>query len=441
MVKLTGVFNQIQRCKVLVAGDLMLDTYTIGKARRISPEAPVAVVHVQREEHRPGGAGNVILNLISLGAEVVAVGRVGPDQAGNSLRQILQDEGSQTQGIYTQPGYLTPIKNRIIAESQQVVRVDHECISPIPEQLEQTMIDSIPQLLLGVKVIAISDYGKGLLSRTLLAALIEQGRERGIPIIVDPKGIDFTKYRGANIIKPNVAEVYSAANLPAETPLDQVAKRVLQSCQSDTLMVTRSEAGISLYHQNGSSEDFPVQIREVKDVTGAGDTVLAMLTCAIANGLSIATAAQLSNVAAGIAIEHFGCARVTLPELARRLLENNVENKVFDEEHLFALQEALRGRSCAILSLSSREGFTSLIFTTIRKLAKKGERDLLIYICDPSPDEEFVNLLASHHDVDFIVLKNESLRHLAQVISPQEIFAIEQGHCKKIEAISSLLKI
>lgn len=440
MVKLTGVFNQIQPCKVMVVGDLMLDTYTIGKARRISPEAPVAVVHVQREEHRPGGAGNVILNLISLGAEVVAIGRVGQDGAGNTLLHVLAEEGTLVQGIVVQPGYPTPIKNRIIAENQQMVRVDHEVISQIPEQLEQSIIEALPELMNGVKVVAISDYGKGFLSRTLLAALIEQAKRYGIPVIADPKGVDFSKYQGTTVIKPNLSEAFAAANLPPDAPLELVASRVLQMSKANTLMVTRSEAGISLFHQDGSRDDFPVRVREVKDVTGAGDTVLAMLTCAMANGLPITTAAQLSNVAAGIAIEHLGCARVTLSELARRLLEDDVGNKVFDEEHLFALQEAMRGRKCAILSVSSSEGLTSLIFSSIRKLCKKGERDLLVYIRDSSPDEEFVNLLASLHDVDFIVLKGESLCHLSQVISPEDIYSLEKGQCERLSTLTALFE-
>lgn len=440
MVKLTGVFNQIQRCKVMVVGDLMLDTYTIGKARRISPEAPVAVVHVQREEHRPGGSGNVILNLISLGADVVAVGRIGQDNAGSTLLRILAEEGTHIQGIVVQPNYPTPIKNRIIAENQQLVRVDHELVSPIPEQLEQSVIEMLPQLMRGVKVLAISDYGKGFLSRTLLAALIEQAKLYGILVIADPKGVDFSKYQGVSVIKPNLSEAFAAANLTPESPLELVASRILQMSKAETLMVTRSEAGISLFHRDGSRHDFPVRVREVKDVTGAGDTVLAMLACAMANELSITTAVQLANVAAGIAIEHFGCARVTLSELARRLLDDDVGNKVFDEEHLFALQEAMRGRKSAVLSLSSSEGLTSLIFESIRKMSKKGERDLLIYVHDASPDAAFVNLLASLHDVDFIILKGESLRHLAQVILPEEIYLIEQGTFKPLETINSLFE-
>jgi D-beta-D-heptose 7-phosphate kinase/D-beta-D-heptose 1-phosphate adenosyltransferase len=438
MVKLTGIFNQINPTKVLVAGDLMLDTYTIGKARRISPEAPVAVLHVQREEHRPGGAGNVILNLISLGVDVVALGRVGPDHAGELLLQTLSAEGVLVEGIVTQACYQTPVKNRIIADNQQVVRVDHEQVSAIPEQLEQKVIESLPLLLDGVNVVAISDYDKGFLSRTLLTALIDLSKQRGIPVIADPKGIDFTKYQGTTVIKPNLGEAYAAANLPSNAPLEQVAARVLQMTQAETLMVTRSEAGISLFHREGSRHDFPVRVREIKDVTGAGDTVLATLTCVLANGLPMTAAAQLSNIAAGIAIEHFGCARVTLSELARRMIEDDIENKVFEEEHLFVLHEALRGRQYALLSICSSDGLTSLIFSTIRQLARKENRDLLVYVRESSPDAEFIDLLASLCEVDFIILKSESLQQLTQQITPEEIYSIEKGQCTPVISVSAL---
>lgn len=436
--KLTGVFNRISRAKVLVVGDLLLDTYTIGKARRISPEAPVAVINVQREENRAGGAGNVALNLISLGSEAVILGRVGADAAGSALKESLKAEGIDIAGVVTQTGYPTPVKNRIIADNQQIVRVDHETIAPIPEHLEHQVIQMLPKLLQGVAVVAISDYGKGFLSRALLRALIEMAQERGIIVISDPKGIDFTKYSGSTVIKPNLGEAYAAANLPSDTPIDKVADRILSIASADVLMVTRSEAGISLFHKKGLREDFPVRIREVKDVTGAGDTVLAMLACAMANGLPVGTAAQLSNVAAGIAIERFGCARVTLSELAHRLLEDDVENKVFDGEHLFALREVLKGRRVALLSVESSGGMTGAIFRSIRQLCQQGNRDLLVFVRDMQPDEEFVRLLASLREVNFILLQGESLQHLSQVATPEEIYLVEGDSCTKLDSVREI---
>lgn len=436
MVNLFGSFSKIKSQKIMVVGDLMLDSYTVGKVRRISPEAPVAVLQVQREEHRPGGAGNVALNLISMGAEVLAVGRTGADDSGEILVKALEHEGILTTGIVTQQGFQTPVKNRIIANNQQIVRVDHEQILPLHELLEQQVIESLPNLMEGVSLVAISDYGKGFVTRTLIGAVVEEAKKKGILVIADPKGVDFTKYRGAHVVKPNLSETYAAANLPPEASLELAATRVLEVSEAEVLMVTRSEAGISLFHKDGKREDFPVHIREVNDVTGAGDTVLAMLSTAMSNNLSVGEATQLSNVAAGIAIERFGCARITLSDLARQLLEDDVGNKVFDEEHLFALQEALRGRRYCLLGLSSHQELTTKFFHTIRKLARRENWDLLVYIRDVEPQEPFVEALASLHDVDYIIIKSHSLEHLCKLMTPDEVYTIEGEDLKKVEETS-----
>jgi rfaE bifunctional protein kinase chain/domain len=421
MVKLVSAFSKISPQKILLAGDLLLDTYTIGKVGRISPEAPVPVLHVKKEENRPGGSGNAALNLVSMGAEVTILGRVGSDKSGEQLIQALKNEKIDVRGIIEQRGFPTPVKNRVIANNQQIVRIDYEEITPIPLDLEKKAIAMLPELLEGVKIVAISDYGKGFLSLALLKALISHAKERGIAVIVDPKGYDFSKYRGATIIKPNLSEVFAAANLTMEAPLHLAAERVLQSVEAEILMVTRSEAGISLFHKDGIREDYPVQIREVNDVTGAGDTVLAMLTCALASGLSIGEAAQLSNIAAGIAIEHFGCARVTLSQLARRLLQDNVQNKVFDEDHLFVLQEALRFAKYAVLEVSGKQGLTSEIFKKIKEMKKVPNRDLVVHIHDAKSEDEFVSLISSLNEVDFILLERNTFNKLCATQTPELI--------------------
>jgi rfaE bifunctional protein kinase chain/domain len=410
MVKLVSAFSKISPQKILLAGDLLLDTYTIGKVGRISPE-----------ENRPGGSGNAALNLVSMGAEVTILGRVGSDKSGEQLIQALKNEKIDVRGIIEQRGFPTPVKNRVIANNQQIVRIDYEEITPIPLDLEKKAIAMLPELLEGVKIVAISDYGKGFLSLALLKALISHAKERGIAVIVDPKGYDFSKYRGATIIKPNLSEVFAAANLTMEAPLHLAAERVLQSVEAEILMVTRSEAGISLFHKDGIREDYPVQIREVNDVTGAGDTVLAMLTCALASGLSIGEAAQLSNIAAGIAIEHFGCARVTLSQLARRLLQDNVQNKVFDEDHLFVLQEALRFAKYAVLEVSGKQGLTSEIFKKIKEMKKVPNRDLVVHIHDAKSEDEFVSLISSLNEVDFILLERNTFNKLCATQTPELI--------------------
>ncbi len=440
MVKLSGIFSRLRPVRVAVIGDFMYDTYTTGKVKRISPEAPVSVLHAQREESRAGGAGNVVLNLISLGAQVVSIGRVGPDIAGKNIIQALQNEGVNTEGMIVQNLYQTPVKNRFIADSQQVLRVDFENVSPLPEGIEQEIVSQLPVLLKEIDIIAVSDYGKGFLSRTLLLEIIELAKEKGIRVIIDPKGDDFTKYQGATVLKPNLQEAYAAAKLPQEASLEQVAETVFKKVFVDMLMITRSEAGISLFTRDGKHLDFPVRSKEVKDVTGAGDTVLAMVSVALANDLDIRYSAQLANIAAGIAIERLGCAQVNLSDLATRLLEYDVDNKIFDQEHLFALQQALKEKRYCILGVYSIQGMTTPLFRTIRKLSSR-ERDikLIVYIRDSNPDEEFVSLLSSLAEVDFVVLKCESLKSLCEIIHPHEVFLMEDHKLVTLDHFKALL--
>jgi D-beta-D-heptose 7-phosphate kinase/D-beta-D-heptose 1-phosphate adenosyltransferase len=434
MVKLSGAISQLSNAKVLVVGDFLLDSYTIGKTRRISPEAPVAVLEVEREEHLPGGAGNVVLNVLSLGATVVPLGRIGLDKAGDLLVQIFKNEGIATESLVYQSGYPTPIKNRVIAENQQIVRIDHEKIQALPELLEQEIIDSLPSLLEDVKVIAISDYGKGFLSPTLLSAILKQAKKKTIPVITDPKGSDFSKYAHSTILKPNLKEAYAAADLPLDASLEEVAKRVLQSTHAEVLMITRSEKGISLFYPNGERDDFPVAVREVKDVTGAGDTVLAVLSCALASGISLSEAVQLSNIAAGIAIERVGCARISLGDLARRLLEMDVQNKVFDEDHLFALREVLRHTPFALVGLSEKTGLTTALFQALSQLSQRSQGNILLHVFDAEPDSGFIEMLASLRIVNFIILNKEGITKLCQSIYPKEIYL---GSAEGLEKVDS----
>ncbi len=440
MVKLVGMLSHFSPVRVLVIGDFMLDTYTTGKVKRISPEAPVSVLHVQKEESRPGGAGNVVLNLNSLGAKVSVLGRIGMDVAGEEISSSLAKEGVDVRGLLKEQGYKTPVKNRLIADSQQVLRVDFETLSPIPETLEQAIVEKIPTLLDSVQIVAISDYGKGFLSRSLLMSVLEMAKAKNIPVIVDPKGDDFSKYQYATVLKPNLSEAYAAAKLPQEAPLDQVATKILQSCHMEMLLITRSEFGMSLFHKKGERFDFPVRSKEVKDVTGAGDTVLAMISVALANKLDIKYAAQLANIAAGMAIERLGCARINLSEMAARLLEYDVENKVFDEEHLFALQQALKGKRFIVLGLESGYGMSTAVFSGIRKLScLDEEKKLIVYVRDNDPDEEFVSLLSSIAEIDFIVLKCESLRNLCEIMQPEHVYSMEGGRLVTLDHPFALL--
>lgn len=416
-MKLSTCLEALEEKKVLVIGDFLLDAYTFGKARRISPEAPVAVVNVSGKEYRPGGSGNVVLNLLSLGMKVAAVGRVGNDHAGDTLRNALLAEEVDLSGFVVETGYKTPIKNRIIAANQQIVRLDEEEIIPLSEQLEEEMITSLPKLLEEVAVVAISDYGKGFLTPILLSAVLQQAKKRGIPVITDPKGLDFSKYSGSTVIKPNISEAIAVAGSSSHLSLPVIAQKILEKSNAENVIITLAERGIFLF--NGErSQEFPVRVREVKDVTGAGDTVLAVLALALANGLSYDLACQLCNVAAGIAIEVVGCARVTLKQIATRLLDGDTDLKFFDKNHLYTLKKVLEGEKATLLSIDTQKDFSLSLFQQIHTHKKRHGGKLVICIQDRHPDEQFLNLLSSHHDIDFIIHSEESLPHLCSILEP-----------------------
>lgn len=421
MVGLTGLLSRLSPANIAVIGDFNLDTYTVGKVRRVSPEAPVAVLNVSSVEHRAGSAGNVVLNLLSLGATVKAIGRIGNDNAGEHLKTLFAAEGISVEGLFVQPGYQTPVKNRVVAENQQIVRVDYEECTPLSEMLEQTIIDSLPILLEKVSVIAISDYDKGFLSRTLLSAIFEYAKTYQKMVIVDPKGIDFSKYQGATLIKPNLSELYAAANMKREMSIEIAAAKVLEIVNAQALMVTRSEAGISLFYHDGRQEDYPVRIHEVKDVTGAGDTVLAMLACGVASGLSLTEVTPLCNVAASIAIECFGCARITIADLAKRLLQFDRGSKIFADDQIFALKHALEGTQPIALDLQGRKEFTSSIFQAITVLSIRPESRLIVYIGNLDLSCELVSILKELQSVDFILAGNGGFDSLCQALNIDEM--------------------
>jgi len=433
MVDLHKSFSAIRPFKALVIGDFMLDTYTTGRVKRISPEAPVPVMEVIKQESRAGGAGNVVLNLLKLGAEVFAVGRLGSDSAGKDLIEALKS--ADITGFVFDPNYKTIVKNRLISDSQQLLRVDMETISPLLPSLEKEVFLYLEKVMEKVQVIAVSDYGKGFLTATLLQFLIDLANEKKVPILIDPKGIDFSKYRKATILKPNLSEAYAAAKLPASATLDEVAKTILAMTEVELLMITRSEAGITLFEKNGKRSDFPVRAKEVKDVTGAGDTVLATLCLSVASGLAMEFAAQLANIAAGLSIERLGCVQVSLPEIARRLLQQHSGAKIYDEYHTYVLGQVLKERRYALLVLNQGQRMNNALFRTIRELSRRDGAELVVYV-QASPTDEFIDLLSSLSEVDYIILQKESLEHLLTVMHPEEVFFMEN---EEKELLLSLL--
>jgi len=258
-----------------VIGDLMLDEYLWGRAERISPEAPVQVVEVVREDLRLGGAGNVVHNLAALGASVSICSVIGADDNGTLLRRAFTEKGIELAGLFQAPERKTSKKTRVIAANQQIVRIDRETRSEVTQASQEAMLAYLEAHLGSFDVIVVSDYLKGVLTDQVLAQVCQAGRRLGIPVVVDPKGNDYAKYRGATLLTPNrkEAEIASGVAIVDQASLELAADRLLGRLELDALLITRSEAGMSLFQKDAGTVHIPTVAREVYDVTGAGDTV------------------------------------------------------------------------------------------------------------------------------------------------------------------------
>lgn len=295
---------------MLVAGDVMLDEYWFGDSGRISPEAPVPVVRVTGTEERPGGAANVALNLASLATTVRLVGAVGDDERGRRLEALLSARGVDCD--FEKASTLPTIhKLRVLARNQQLIRLDAE--EPMASQAE-AVFRRAAGALDSAGLLVISDYAKGALGA--VEGLIEQAKSRGVPVLVDPKGTDFARYRGATLLTPNFAEFQAVVGAVADTErLVALARNLISDLQLEGLLVTRGEQGMTLVTSEGEAIHLPAESREVFDVTGAGDTVIAVFAAAMAAGQPLAGAARLANLAAGLVVRRIGAATVTPMEL------------------------------------------------------------------------------------------------------------------------------
>lgn len=326
--------------RILVVGDLMLDEYLWGTTDRISPEAPVQVVAVQREDLRLGGAGNVIHNLAVLGCQVHVAGVVGADADGDRLQQMLQEMDVCCDDLLTEPARVTARKTRVLASNQQMLRIDRESRDEISTVTAGILLEKIRCGLGQYQVILISDYGKGVLSETLLTGILGMGRDAGIPVLVDPKGTDYSRYRGAYLLTPNRKEAGLATGIEIrdEQSVLEAGRKLVQQTDLQALVMTRSEEGMSLFRRDGSVEHLPTRAREVFDVSGAGDTVLVFIGLGLAAGLSVEDAARMANVAAGIVVGKVGTSTVMADEfMAAASGYPGLDRKLKQPEELAAL--------------------------------------------------------------------------------------------------------
>lgn len=302
--------QQLAKSRVLVVGDAMLDRYWHGAVERISPEAPVPVVKVSREEERVGAAANVAYNVSSLGAQASFLGVVGDDEPGHRLEALLRETGIRTH-LKRDPGLRTTVKLRVIGRQQQLLRMDFE--NEPDHEVLALQSSTFGQLMPEQDAILFSDYGKGGLAH--IPKMIEAARSAGKPVLIDPKGHDYTRYRGATVITPNRAELQDVVGRwSSEEELRTKAQNLRQSLGLEALLVTRSEEGMTLYDAKGELT-VKAQAREVFDVTGAGDTVIATLAAMAGAGLALRDAVPIANRAGGIVVGKFGTATVSYEEL------------------------------------------------------------------------------------------------------------------------------
>jgi len=419
-----SLFSRTCSIRCLVIGDLMLDEYLWGKTERISPEAPVQVVDVVREELRLGGAGNVVNNLAALGVQLAVCSVVGEDDNGRALLEEFTRRRVATDAIFHDPARRTTRKTRVVASHQQIVRLDRESRDPLTAGVEQQVCAWITANAAAFDVILLSDYLKGVLTPGVIAAVIAAAAPAGIPVLVDPKGTDFSRYRGATLLTPNRKEAEAAAGVPIRDSesLQQAAATIMEKAGLKHILITRSEEGMSLFSREGEPVHIPTVAREVFDVSGAGDTVLSALAVGIAAGMGMAEAARLANIAAGIAVGKLGTSTVSPDEIISTvsLTHSDSDSKIKNRDvlagiiaaektkgkkvvftngcfdllhagHVKYLQKARSLGDLLVLGLNSN--------ASVRRL--KGEKRPLI------DEEERAHLMAALNCIDYVTIFDE----------------------------------
>ena len=346
--------------KVLCVGDVVLDHYLYGVVERISPEAPIPVLRVERQDAMLGGAGNVIRNLASLGAAVRCVTVVGEDGAGKEVGRLLRDIGVSTRHLIKDGGRCTSTKTRYLAAGQQMLRADLETVTPLAPAIRERVVAAAAKAMRGCSVVVLSDYGKGTLADGLAGQLIAQARGAGKAVIVDPKGDDFDRYRGATLLTPNRRELGRATRMKVESEAEIVAaaRHLLDFAGVDAVLATLGADGMTLVAADGQVARFKARAREVFDVSGAGDTVAATVAAALGAGAELAPAAALANVAAGVVVGKVGTAALNAEEVVGALHHQdlaNAEAKVLGRRTALARIETWRQKGLRI-------GFTNGCF-------------------------------------------------------------------------------
>jgi len=399
--------------RVLTFGDVMLDRYWHGGTSRISPEAPVPVVKVEVEEGRPGGAGNVALSIAALGGKATLVGLAGQDEPGDILERQLTEAGVGCR-LVRQSQFPTITKLRVISRHQQLIRLDFE--DGFPGVDNEQLMRTFEAALGDCDVVVLSDYGKGTLQN--VAGFIQAARAAGRRVLVDPKGMDFSRYRGATLITPNLGEFEAVVgHCPDDDALVERGQNLISELDLQALLITRGEHGMSLLQRDRESHHLPAQAREVFDVTGAGDTVIATLAAGLASGLPMDSATQLANTAAGVVVGKLGTATATAQELAQALAaQRTADHGVIEEGALMDAVAAARARGETIVMTN---GCFDILHaghvTYLEEASKLGDRLLVAVNVDETvralkgvdrpvnPVENRMHVLAALGCVDWVV--------------------------------------
>ncbi|RBQ31264.1 bifunctional heptose 7-phosphate kinase/heptose 1-phosphate adenyltransferase [Arcobacter sp. FW59] len=423
---------------ILVIGDLMIDHYLWGSCDRISPEAPVQVVNVKKESSVLGGAGNVINNLVTLGANVDVISVVGDDVVADELKNLLKIIEVETSNLIVEKDRKTSKKSRLIASQQQVLRYDMESIDDINENSHKKIISNLEKNIKKYSSIILSDYGKGVLTTDLTQSIIKIANENSVKVLVDPKGKDYTKYKGAYTLTPNKKEAQEATNIiiKDEESLIEASKILKEKCNLKVSLITLSEQGIAIFDENLTIK--PTVAREVYDVTGAGDTVIASIAFALGNGLNIQEAVSFANLAAGVVVGKIGSATATLDEIYEyeySLHKSNSDShiKTFDEIRTLASKLHNQGKKIVFTNgcfdilhvghvkyLEEAKSYGDILIlglnadSSVRKL--KGETRPI------NTQDDRAYILASLESVDYVVIfEEETPYELIKLIKPHTL--------------------
>ena len=323
-MKLVNYLDAFKKQTILVIGDTMVDKFIWGKVARISPEAPVPVVEVTKDTETLGGAGNVASNIAALGGKAVIISSIGEDNAGRSMIEMLKEKGIDADYLVFDSQRPTIVKTRIIATNQQVVRVDREIKGIFSHSTESKIIKNIETLIPKADGLILSDYGKGVVSGKVLKKAISLARKYKIPVTVDPKIENFKKYKCVTTMTPNAKEAVEGMNakhINTEDDVINLGKKILKTLNSESVLITRGEMGMTLVQPNNKITTIPTRAKEVYDVTGAGDTVISTMTLALAAKADLVSAAEIANFAAGIVVGKLGTATTDQAELKKTIIE------------------------------------------------------------------------------------------------------------------------